>query len=797
MKKTAIILLILAMQTLPASAQVTVHVWKADTSWYYPQIGGFLPDRIIPAISIVNEGSDTAYQVALTCEAQSYLRFADGSVSSSAIVAAHLAPGDSLRHPLAMQIRLDRYQYSIPWPQQLFWQLDWEQGSAREKRSNEGHAIVMLSGNCPGGDGRDELKGLELVLPDTVVLYPGADGHQRRDLELHCLVYSREGLPLVVENVTLANDWYDERIANPEISRLTPRDSILGRVVAPGDTLRVRFQVTVPYMEWRHFVGFQVALTWRHRQECGNIIYRTERTQAMRLRHVPTRTTTGEMWVTLMHPGGVMIGLKMSAWCGETPVDIDSTMVSLTDNGEVITPEYFVPSRYYRERRPLRALFALDVTRSVGEAGLAAYRKAIRTWSRIMVTGQDSLAIFTLADDVQPLLQWSTDTARIDQALAQLSLRDGHGVTGAVHDLLDLDPQSGSETTGVLLFFTDGWFPDEALDVDSLMRRALREGWIYHRFASDTDINLDRLLHWTGLVEASGDVLEMRRRYLEHSWRYDPFQFSWFHYTMPCRLGVERDLALTLRGICGADTTMLFHYSVPDDTVGENWMRFLLRDATVMGGGTLELPVRYENTWAQTYYTTEFMLRYDTTRLRFDSLVTRTVRDRPWHRVSYLPGAISVVSEFWSDLGKDDFAHACFSVLPVSDTTHTSIGLEAWSTRGACSVLPSRDATVTIVPGITNAAPAAAPEEFRLLSLYPQPATDRITLDLQLHTGEDCVFRISDLLGRERLRGSFPAGWKGRRIHSIPLPEDIEDGHFILELRQGDSIEIVPFLRKR
>ncbi|MDX9760402.1 MAG: vWA domain-containing protein, partial [Bacteroidota bacterium] len=642
-------------------------------------------------------------------------------------------------------------------------------------------------GSGPGGDGREARTALDIIVPDTLILDPGPDGLQRRELELHCLVYSKEGLPLVVDNVTLDSDWPEEPIARTEIHRLTPEDSIHGRVIAPGDTLRVRFQVFVPYVEWRHFVGFQASMTWRHRQECGSIIYRIERSQAMRLRHLPGHMATGEMWITRMQPGGVRIGLKTSAWCGENPVSIDSAMVTVTDNGEAITPEYFKPSRYQRERRPLRALFALDVTRSIGEAGLAAYRTAIRTWSRIMETGRDSLAIYTLAGDVRALLPWSTDTTLIDQALTELMLRDGHRVTGAAHALLDLDPRVGSETTSVLLFFTDGWYPGEALDADSLMRRALREGWIYHRFATDTDVNLDRLSYWTGRGEVTGDAHEMHRRYVEHSWRYDPFRFSWFHYTMPCRLGVERDLALTLHGICGRDTTMQFHYTVPDDSVGENGMRFLLRDATVTAGGRLELPVRYENALTRVYYSTEFLLRYDSTRLRFDSLVTRTVTGQPWHRVTASPGVISVVSEFWSNSGKDDFAYACFSVLPESDTVSTVVELEAWETYGACSVLPSRDATVSILPMITGITAGTGPEEFRLLSVFPQPAANRITIELHSEAAALCDYRLVDAVGREWLRGRLPAGRQGRQYHTISLPSDIPDGFYLLELRQGES----------
>ncbi|MDX9760337.1 MAG: hypothetical protein RBU27_14355, partial [Bacteroidota bacterium] len=223
MKRTAsVILVVFAMQSLPVVAQVTAHIWKADTIWYYTQIDGFLPDRIAPVVSIVNRGSDTAYQVSLTCEGQTYLRFPDGSVSSTAVPVARLAPGDSLRQPVVVNVRGDRYQANIPWPQRLFWQLDWEQGAARERRANEGHAIAMLLGSCPGGDGRDERKGLEIIVPDTLILDPGPDGQQRRELELHCLVYSKEGLPLVVDNVTLDRDWPEEPIARTEIHRLTP-----------------------------------------------------------------------------------------------------------------------------------------------------------------------------------------------------------------------------------------------------------------------------------------------------------------------------------------------------------------------------------------------------------------------------------------------------------------------------------------------------------------------------------------------------------------------------------------------
>lgn len=796
MKKTAsVILIIMIMHALPVAAQVTAHVWQADTSWYDPQTRGFLPDSITPVLSIVNRGSDTAYQVSLTIEGQSLLLFADGNVSSTAVVASRLAPGDSLHHTMDMQVRGEQYQTSIPLPRQLFWQLAWEHGAARERRINEGHAIVLLSGDCPGGDGRDEMKGIEIMLPDSLVLDPGPDGFERRELEVYCLVFSREGLPVIVEDVTLMNHTR-QSIAVPEMRRLTPLDSIRGRVIAPGDTLRVRFQVFVPYTVSTQHAGFKAVMTWRHRPECGNTIHHVERVKAMRLKHLPTRMATGEMWISL--EAGIRVILRTSAWCGESPVDIDSSMVTLRDNGEAITPEYFEASRFRQVRRHLRAVFALDVTRSVGEAGLAAYRDAIRAWSRHMDSDKDSLAIFTLAGDARELLAWSADTARIDEALATLSLRDGHSVSSPAYSLLDFVSRRGDDSSEIFLFFTDGWYPDEVLDSDSLAGRALREGWNFQRFAVGTDINHDRLSGPSGISEAPVDALEMQRCYDEYLWNDDLVQFSSFAYTLSCRLGLKRDLALTLHGLCGADTTMQFSYTVPDDSLGEQGMRFLLRDATVTEGGTIELPVRYENALPQAYLSMEMLLRYDTTRLRFDSLVTRTVKNPPRHLVSTSPGLISVRSQFLTDRGMDDFAHACFSVLPTTDTTSTVVELKVWNTYRACSVLPSRDATVAIFPITTGITAETRPEDFRLLSVFPQPATDRFTIELHSDATAHCDYRMVDAIGREWLRGRLPAGGQGRRYHSISLPSDIPDGFYLLELRQGlvRRTATVPLRRK-
>ncbi len=796
MKKIAsAFLLITAILATPAPAQVTAHIWDADTTWYYKQIRAYLPDRIAPLCTVRNDGSDTAYQVTISCESQAYLRFADGSASFSSLVATRLAPGDSLHFPLGLLLKdaTASAQPHLPWPQQVLWLLRWEQGSGHLPRSAEGHGIALIESDCPGTGRNSGLKGLEIVIPDTLVLEPGADGRQRHELEIVCLVYSREGVPITVQGVELKNDWYEGYIALPEINRLTPLDSILNRVIAAGDTLRVRFQVFVPYMEWRHHVSFTATATCRGQPECASTINLVERTQSMWLRHFPTQAAIGEMWITYMHPGGVDIMLQTAAWCGETPMNIDSGQVTLKDNGEAILPEHFKPSRFGIERRPLRAVFALDVTRSVGESGLARYRESIRAWSRMMDPSVDSLAIFTLADDVEQLLPLSADRTRIDEALSRLSLRDGHYVTGAAHALLDHAPGPSPTADRILLFLTDGWYASAATDADSLMKRADREGWKYHHLVSDLDVNLDCLRTRTGHVLASGDSLEMRRLYIEHQRQYDGFEFCRFFYTLPCRLGVERQLDLALKGSCGLDTTMRFFLTVPDDMLGDKRMRFMLRDATAAGGASVEIPVRYENARTQQYYTTEFALRYDTLRLRYDSLYSRSAG----HLVTAAPGLISAVSGFWADHSEDDFAYVCFSLLPVSDTTQTTLQLEAWDTNGACSLLPSKDAKITILPKTTDVATETGPGDFRLLSVFPLPATDRITLELESDADAQFDYHLVDAIGREWLRGRLPAGGAGRWYHTIALPSDIPDGFYLLEIRQGKARRTATVLLRR
>jgi hypothetical protein len=81
------------------------------------------------------------------------------------------------------------------------------------------------------------------------------------------------------------------------------------------------------------------------------------------------------------------------------------------------------------------------------------------------------------------------------------------------------------------------------------------------------------------------------------------------------------------------------------------------------------------------------------------------------------------------------------------------------------------------------------------MQLYPNPASDRLTLQFNLRQAGNVAYAIRDLMGRTILQGtgtSLPAG-----PQQVKLPVDeFPSGVYLLEMRTGNETVMQPFLKR-
>ena len=104
--------------------------------------------------------------------------------------------------------------------------------------------------------------------------------------------------------------------------------------------------------------------------------------------------------------------------------------------------------------------------------------------------------------------------------------------------------------------------------------------------------------------------------------------------------------------------------------------------------------------------------------------------------------------------------------------------------------------TTTTTPIFQNAVEETVASSFgnETTSVYPNPFVDFITVQYNSASNEDVVFKLMDLAGRVIANGVYPVSADGS--YSLDIPENINEGSYILSIKQGKRVEFMNMVKK-
>ncbi len=93
----------------------------------------------------------------------------------------------------------------------------------------------------------------------------------------------------------------------------------------------------------------------------------------------------------------------------------------------------------------------------------------------------------------------------------------------------------------------------------------------------------------------------------------------------------------------------------------------------------------------------------------------------------------------------------------------------------------------------TAAAVAASPNAYQLVSLYPNPAHDRLTIELEGYPSEQFRFEVIDILGRTLMTENQSSSMSGKLTHSFNIGS-LAKGEYLLRMTSSSGTSSKPFV---
>jgi hypothetical protein len=79
-------------------------------------------------------------------------------------------------------------------------------------------------------------------------------------------------------------------------------------------------------------------------------------------------------------------------------------------------------------------------------------------------------------------------------------------------------------------------------------------------------------------------------------------------------------------------------------------------------------------------------------------------------------------------------------------------------------------------------------------SVYPNPFVDHQKVQFNSASREEVVIQLIDLSGKTVVSNVFPASDDG--FYSMNIPEEANEGVYVLVIKQGDRVEYLRIVRK-
>lgn len=767
--------LLLLCVALPAMthAQVTAHIWHADTAWYDEQLARYSPFDIPVHVFVRNEGTDTARDVRLRVFSQDALMFEDKLLTRTVDVTSSLPPGDSVDVFLDMKQNIRRGG-RLYHPPQLYWMIEWKDGITNLPQLGEGHGIAMKLGDCEHGLLLDDIV-TELTLPDTLVLDPGDDSSDHVFLEVPCKVYSNIGRPLLMKDVTLDVDG-DVMFREPiGVQRLLPSGSLDSLMLL--DTLLLHFRITIPASVVSTDLIFNIQPGIYLDQGCGYIAtIDGGRRIPVHVVHVPIRRISFTQEIVDIGMRGPEMWLRIGSWCGETPVEINGRSITITESGESIEDLRYHSQEYTVDDPPLRIVFAIDLSPSMEQNGaIDLAKKLVRQASQLADPRRDSVVLYTLTDHARHHPSATDGHASLLSVLDSLHVMSGTEVFPAFDEVVEEEIRFPHNGKVLMYLITDGWQTRDYSSLNTSLRKAQDHGMTASSISPISDRNRDATGRFYLPANIKHDIVEQRTPISRYSWGF-------LAYPISCANGAERQFELAIHDWCGGDTVLTGQYSLPALNGKPRELRLQADDIRVVSGQSFALTLSYAIPKAFTWSRTEFVLEYDTLLLRLDSVGSPNSLSTRIYTLDIEKGTVHFECGLDHQKGFGTIPPFYFTTFASSDTLRSSIHCYPWARYAKCIPGFPEEIAVTALPLGTGIDAVAGDQGFEILDLYPQPATDQLTLKYRCDTGETRELRILDMLGKVIWRSEMPLAPPGVGEITIPLRSTISAGTYILQI---------------
>lgn len=765
----ALVLLCAALPRM-ACAQVSAHVWDADTAWYDEQQSRYMPFDIPVHVSVRNDGPVDARDVRLMLFSPEALMFEDKLMTRTVDVSSLMTPGDSVDVLLEMKQNIRR-NGKLRFLPQLYWVIEWKTGSSDSTMQAEGHGDCMHLRDCPSGAIIDDVV-TELILPDTLLLDPDVDTTGHVVLDVPCRLYSSIGRPLLLKDVTLdvqGEAMFREAVAVERMQPSGTLDSLMLR-----DTLMLNFRVTIPTSIVSTNLMFHIQPNVYLETGClYHAIGDGGRRIPVHVTHPPKRSIALSYEVADIGSRGPEMQMRIGSWCGGVPREISSRNLEIIDSGDPVDDVHYNPQKYSVDDVPLRMVFAVDLSASMSsDEALTRTKTLIMRAAAVAIPGQDSLILYTLSDHAQPHVLAGGDSVALRNMLDSLLVPGGTDVRDALGEAISQEIRFPHDGEVLMYVVTDGWHPNDfAGAMDS---------------ASGHDIRIERIspvLNYN--TEAmSRYYLPMAIQYDMIYWRTKQHRYSWGYlkYPISCAYEVEREFTLAVHDWCGMDTLISGEYRLPDLEKAPRELRLQADDIQIVSGQSFALTFAYTIPKAFTWSMTEFMLEYDTSVLRLDSIASTGLLPGGFFELQAEKGMVHFEYRMdWTN-GTGTIAPFYFTTSAAMDTVRTSIRCYPWARYNKCIPGFPAEIAVTALPLSTGVEVPAPASGFEILALFPQPADDRLVLRYRSGAAGTRSIRVLDLLGRLRWQGEMPRVRTGVHECSIRLPTFLATGTYLLQI---------------
>ena len=756
-------------------AQVRANIWHADTAWYDAQLSEYQPFDIPVRVSVRNDGAEAVRDVRLLVFSQEALMFKDKQLTTTRDAATLLGPGDSVVVLLEMQQNIRRSAGRLRYVPQVYWILEWKEDTAATVHASEGHGTAMNIGGCPFVLMYKDIV-TELTLPDTLLLDTGDVFSGHHVLEVPCRLYSTVGRPLRLKDVILEVEGETIFRKRVQVERVLPTGSLDSLPVL--DTLHLLFRVSIPLSLVSTDLLFRIEPGIYLDSACAyQVLIDAGRRYPVQVRHPSKRGIAFTATVTDIGSRGPEMHLRIGSWCGTAPLALGSRSFDIIDSGEPVDILRSNMQEYNTTDTPLRIVFAVDLTGSMGAgSALAAAKELVLQASRTMVPGQDSLILYTLTDHARHHPGASESHAALVDVLDSLRVTDGAEVFNALDEAMEMEIRTPHEGEVLMYFVTDGWQPYAYDSLRPILQKGEREGFHVHTVAPGLDFNTE-VMHEVYLPrDIDYDMIR---------WRTSKHRYSWgfLSYPISCARGVDREFTFTVHDWCGTDTVLTGAYQLPDLQNPPTGLRLSVDDVQVTSGQSFAVTYSYAIPKTFTWRRTEFVLEYDTLLLRLDSIGMTGLWPGGFWKLEVEPGRVHFEYSMDNVTGSGTMAPFHFTAITVADTVRTFIRCTPWARYDQCIPGFPSEVRVTALPHGTAVEPVPQVHGFEILDLFPQPATDILTLQYRSDISVTQTACIMDLLGRLIWQGELPRMMPGVQEFNITLPSSLTSGMYMLLIR--------------